>query len=122
MSAARRGGDRLVRTYVVTGGRSHASRNHFDHVTLVSLSGAAAHLGRAQLTPEHVRILEVLAGSAQSVAELAALLSLPLSVMRILLADLMDSGHISTGPRSTQSPETDRRTLLEDVLAGLRRL
>jgi hypothetical protein len=122
MSAARYGGDRLVRTYVVTGGRSHASRNHFDHITLVSLSEAAGHLGTARLTPEHVEILETLARGAQSVAELAALLRLPLSVVRILLADLMDSGHITTGRRITESPEHDRRTLLEDVLAGLRRL
>ena len=111
-----------MRTYVVTGGRSHASRNHFDHVTLVSLSGAAAHLGRAQLTPEPAEILETLARGAQSVAELAALLRLPVSVVRILLADLMDSGHIITGPRITDAPDHDRRTLLEDVLAGLRRL
>lgn len=122
MSAARHGGDRLVRTYVVTGGRSRASRNHFDHVTLVSLSDTAAQLGRAQLAPEHTEILQALARGAQSVAELAALLRLPVSVVRILLADLMDSGHISTGPRITKTPETDRRTLLEDVLAGLRRL
>ncbi|MFJ1561699.1 DUF742 domain-containing protein [Streptomyces mirabilis] len=91
MSQARRGGDRLVRTYVVTSGRSRASRNHFNHITL---SDSAAHLSRAQLNPEHTAILEKLAHSAQLVAELSALLHLPVSVLCILLADLMESGHI----------------------------
>ncbi len=121
MSQARQGGDRLVRTYVVTSGRSRASRNHFDHITLVTLTDSAAHLGRAQLNPEHVAILEQLAHSAQSVAELGAFLRLPVSVLRILLADLMASGHITTRQRITDVATCDRK-LLEDVLAGLRKI
>lgn len=121
MSQARRGGDPLVRTYVITSGRSRASRNHFDHITLITLSESAAHLSRAQLNPEHAAILQKLAQSAQSVAELGAFLSLPVSVLRILLADLMASGHITTRQRITDAADTTR-TLLEDVLAGLRKL
>ncbi|MEW2467949.1 DUF742 domain-containing protein [Streptomyces sp. NPDC046994] len=121
MSPAGRGGDRLVRTYVVTGGRSHASRNHFDLITLIALSDVAAHLSRGHLNPEQTAILSVLAHSAQSVAEISAYLGQPVSVVRILLADLMESGHITTRQRITDAAHIDR-SLLEAVLAGLQRL
>ena len=115
------GGDRLVRAYVVTGGRSSAARNHFDHITLISLSTSSPYLDRTLLTPEHRRALDLLSVSAYSVAELGALLDLPLSVLRILLADLMESGHITTQRQITQTAGLDIK-LLEDVLAGLQRL
>jgi hypothetical protein len=46
-----------------------------------------------------------------------------LSVIRILLADLMDSGHITTGRSILDATDNvpDRETM-EAVLAGLRRL
>ncbi|WP_073227116.1 DUF742 domain-containing protein [Streptomyces sp. NBRC 110465] len=122
MSGARQAGDdRLVRTYVVTGGRSVPSRNTFDHITLISLSASAGHLSRAHLNPEHLSILRVLAGGAQAVAELGALLRLPVSVTRVLLADLMELGHITTQRRMTDTTTLDR-ALLEEVLAGLRKI
>ncbi|MDX2531553.1 DUF742 domain-containing protein [Streptomyces scabiei] len=115
------GGDPLVRTYVVTGGRTTASRNHFDAVLLVALSPSSAQLSRAQLNPEQHAILGLLAYSAESVAELSALLHLPMSVVRILLADLMETGHITTGGRIYDAATPDRK-LLEAVLEGLERL
>ena len=121
-SRARSGGrDRLVRSYVLTGGRSAPSRNHFDPITLVSLSDSAAHLSRSYLAPEPRAVLDLLRASAQSVAELGAHLDLPLSVLRILLADLMESGHITTHRPITQASSLDTQ-LLVDVLAGLLRL
>ncbi|MEU6214380.1 MULTISPECIES: DUF742 domain-containing protein [unclassified Streptomyces] len=122
MNPARQtGDDRLVRTYVVTGGRSAPSRNTFDHITLVSLSASAGRVSRAHCNPEHLSILRALNGGAQSVAELAAILRLPVSVTRVLLADLMESGHITTERRMTETTDLNR-ALLEDVLAGLRRI
>ncbi|MEU7028881.1 DUF742 domain-containing protein [Streptomyces sp. NPDC046275] len=122
MSGARQAGDdRLVRTYVVTGGRSVPSRNTFDHITLISLSASAGHLSRAHLNPEQLAILRALAGGAQAVAELGALLHLPVSVTRVLLADLMELGHITTQRRMTDTTTLDR-ALLEEVLAGLRKI
>lgn len=115
------GDDRLVRPYVVTRGRSGPSRNHFDHTTLISLSDAARHLSRSQLDLEHVALLDALVPSAQSVAELSAFLHQPLSVVRILLADLMEAGYITTQRHIPHTAIPDRK-LLEDVLAGLRNL
>jgi hypothetical protein len=121
MSPTGHGDDRLVRTYVVTGGRSQPSRNHFDHITLITLTTSSAHLNRAAFNPEQLTILNALSHSSQSVVELGALLRLPVSVMRILLADLMEAGHISTRQRITEAAVPNRH-LLEDVLAGLQRL
>ncbi|MGW7541953.1 DUF742 domain-containing protein [Streptomyces sp. NPDC054770] len=117
------GEDPLVRTYVVTDGRSHATRNHFDVITLITLSSADAHLGRAHLNHEQNAILDALAHSARSVAELGALLRLPVSVVRILLSDLMETGHIGTRQRITDAPApAEHRSLLEAVLHGLQQL
>jgi len=120
----RRGRDSgLVRPYVVTGGRSAPSRNHFDQVTLV-IAGPP-ELPRTHLGPEHRRVLELCEPGALSVAEISGHLGLPLSVLRILLADLMESGHITTRAGRVEDPPLAQRldrTLLEAVLAGLRAL
>jgi hypothetical protein len=115
--------DRLVRAYVVTGGRSSPSRNHFDAITLIRLTPSVGYLSRADLNLEHNTMLDVLAHGPQSVAELGAAARQPLCVVRILLADLMESGHITTGGRITDTPDdVPDRTTLEAVLAGLHRL
>ncbi|WP_326681584.1 DUF742 domain-containing protein [Streptomyces sp. NBC_01237] len=113
----REGGDHLVRAYVITGGRARPSRNHFDLITLVVL---AARLNRSGINPEACRILDLLAREAQSVAELSAALDLPVSVLRVLLADLMEAGHITTNGRILDSRAD--RSLLEAVRAGLQKL
>ncbi|MEV1042342.1 DUF742 domain-containing protein [Streptomyces sp. NPDC050204] len=120
MSPQGRAGARLVRAYVITDGRAYAARNHFDVITLISLS--ASRLNRGSLNPEQRQILDLLtARGALSVAEIGALLSLPVSVVRILLADLMEAGHITPRRRITDTVAPDR-SLLEAVLAGLERL
>jgi hypothetical protein len=124
MTARRRGGDRLVATYVVTGGRSSPTRNTLDQITLISLSSSAPYLSRSDLNEEQNKILGHLARGAQSVIELGAFLHLPLAVIRVLLCDLIESGHITaSGRRITDAPaEGPDRTTLEAVLEGLRRL
>lgn len=108
----------LVRPYVVTGGRSSASRNHFDLATLVI---SHSDLSRTGLTPEQRRVVELCLPGALSAAEISGHLGLPLGVLRILLADLMDSGHITT---RAPIPAAQRpgKILLEEVLRGLRAL
>ena len=59
----------------------------------------------------------------RSVAEIAALMSVPLGVARVLISDLIDTGHVFV--RSTLSEHatrSQRHELLERVLSGLRRL
>ncbi|GAA2722088.1 DUF742 domain-containing protein [Actinocorallia aurantiaca] len=106
----------LVRLHVVTGGRAHPSRNVFDLVTLVVAVPTATTVG---ISPEQRRVLELCRGGALSVAEVSGHLQLPVTVTKVLLSDLVDSGHLvvrSPAP-SSQRPSAD---LLQEVLDGLR--
>jgi Protein of unknown function (DUF742) len=108
-------GRALVRPHVVTGGRARPTRNIFDLVTLVM----AARSEVAGLSPEKWRVMELCRGGALSVAEVAGHLDLPLSVTKVLLSDLVDSGHIVTRVGGADGGDSPTR-LLEEVLDGLR--
>ncbi|QKG22034.1 DUF742 domain-containing protein [Actinomadura verrucosospora] len=122
----------LVRPHVVTGGRAHPSRNVFDLVTLVISAGdLPRHSGGTTpqaprqpllstgLSPEKLRIVELCRGGALSVAEIAGHLALPVGVTKVLLSDLVDSGHLTTrAPAPAARPS--RTKLLQEVLDGLR--
>ncbi|MFI7012154.1 DUF742 domain-containing protein [Streptomyces sp. NPDC050145] len=123
-----RGSDRKaarVRPYSLTGGRTR-----FGHVLLVETFVAALEapderleIGKGTLAgvmPEMRAIVE-LCRRMRTVAEIAALLKMPLGVVRVLLSDLADQGKIrvyGTG----HGPGQPDRALLERVLSGLRRL
>jgi hypothetical protein len=73
-----------------------------------------------RVMPEMRAIVE-LCRRMRTVAEIAALLRMPLGVVRVLLSDLADQGKIrvyGTG----HGPGQPDRALLERVLSGLRRL
>ena len=107
------------RLYTVTGGRSRAQENPFDLVTLI--------VSESEPTPgmqsEYVKILRQCRHPC-AVVEIAADLVLPVSVVKILLCDLLDLGHITARhPRSAfekaRLPSTET---LKQVLVGLRKL
>ncbi|MGW0336497.1 DUF742 domain-containing protein [Streptomyces sp. NPDC003011] len=106
------------RLYTVTGGRSEAD-DTFDLVTLI-VSECEPTAG---MQSEHVRILEM-CQHPTALVEISAELKLPITVVRILLADLHAMGKVSARhPRAAESvaalPET---ALLQEVLHGLRNL
>lgn len=105
----------LVRPHVVTGGRAHPTRNIFDLVTLVIASRTQV----SGLSPEKRRVMELCQGGALSVAEVAAHLVLPVSVTKVLLSDLVDSGHIVTRASAVEADQPSDH-LLREVLDGLR--
>ncbi|MCX4669915.1 DUF742 domain-containing protein [Streptomyces sp. NBC_01381] len=124
-----RGGARKpsrVRPYSLTGGRTR-----FGHVLLVETFVAALEApeerrelpqgnATARVMPELRAIVEI-CRRMRTVAEIAALLKMPLGVVRVLLSDLADQGKIrvyGTG----HGPGQPDRALLERVLSGLRRL
>ncbi|MFF7278698.1 DUF742 domain-containing protein [Streptomyces griseorubiginosus] len=128
-----RGGDRKparVRPYSLTGGRTR-----FGHVLLVetfvaSTAALEAPEERKELTngslksvmPELRAIVE-LCRRMRTVAEIAALLKMPLGVVRVLLSDLADQGKIRVyGTGTAHGTGRPDRALLERVLSGLRRL
>jgi hypothetical protein len=67
-------------------------------------------------TAEHARIVE-LCTKPHSVAELAAGLRVPFGVARVLVADLLSSGLLATGPSIPQQA-TDV-PFLERLIAGV---
>ncbi|MEU6082587.1 DUF742 domain-containing protein [Streptomyces sp. NPDC047108] len=105
----------------MTGGRSAPSRRHVDLITLVMSRRDAATTG---LTPEERRVVDLCLRGALSVAEISSHLGLPPSVLRIVLDDLLDSGHVTSRTRipSTGDRPIRNRELLEAVLSGLRAL
>ncbi|MBX9394146.1 DUF742 domain-containing protein [Streptomyces sp. TRM72054] len=126
-----RGGDRKparVRPYSLTGGRTR-----FGHVLLVETFVAAldAPEERKELTNGHLkttvmpelRAIVELCRRMRTVAEIAALLRMPLGVVRVLLSDLADQGRIRVyGTGTGHGTGRPDRALLERVLSGLRRL
>lgn len=109
----------LVRLYAMTGGRARPHRGVLDIITLVVATTAAEH--DLTLTPEQAGILDLCRGRQVSVAEIAARADLPLSVVRVLLADLLDAGHVSV-ERPTPPRELPGEDLLQEVINGLRAL
>ncbi|MEU8996507.1 DUF742 domain-containing protein [Streptomyces caniferus] len=110
----------LVRPYAMTGGRTRP-RYQLAIEALVSTTADPAKM-QGQL-PEHQRICH-LCREIKSVAEISALLSIPLGVARILVADLAEAGLVAIhqpGGDETAGGQPDV-TLLERVLSGLRKL
>ena len=110
----------LVRPYAMTGGRTRP-RYQLAIEALVSTTADPSKL-QGQL-PEHQRICR-LCIEIKSVAEVSALLSIPLGVARILVADLAEAGLVAIhqpGGDEAAGGQPDV-TLLERVLSGLRKL
>lgn len=111
----------LVRPYAMTGGRTRP-RYQLAIEALVHTSAEPTRL-QGQL-PEHQRICR-LCYEIKSVAEISALLTIPLGVARILVADLAEAGLVAIhqpGGGDTNADGQPDVTLLERVLSGLRKL
>lgn len=107
------------RLYTVTGGRAGADTRALDPVALVVAECDPA----PGMQSEHAAILRLCAYPT-AVVELSAELGLPVSVVRILLLDLLDTGRVTarhpaapTRQEAGHDPET-----LKQVLLALQRL
>ncbi|MEV1078242.1 DUF742 domain-containing protein [Streptomyces sp. NPDC050211] len=111
---------RLVRLFALTGGRTRPSRGDFTLITTVTaVDPPPARAPRPQ--PEQARILRR-CGKPIAVAELAAHLDLPVSVVVIMLCDLLEAGLITAHPPHPVSPRSPDLDLLKKVRNGLGRL
>lgn len=108
-----------VRPYTWTGGRTSPVFD-LEVETLVSTSEHGRDVA-ALISVEH-RVVADLCHDPRSVAEVAALLSLPLGVARVLLGDMADIGLIVVHRKANTSGDTPEIALMERVLSGLRRL
>ncbi|WP_237754975.1 DUF742 domain-containing protein [Nocardia nova] len=109
----------LVRPFAVTRGRAGRNLHQLDILTLVVAVRSDSDL--AGLAPEYIEIVRMTRGRPLSIAELAAHLDLLLAAVKVLVSDLIQSGHViyrSPTPASN-SPHPE---LLQAVLDGIRRL
>ncbi|WP_051342090.1 DUF742 domain-containing protein [Pseudonocardia spinosispora] len=108
-----------VRPYAWTRGRTRSGMD-LQIETLVSTSSR----GRdelAMLPFEHRSVAE-LCERAQSVAEVAALLAVPLGVAKVLLGDMAGLGLVVVHQSGGSNGDVPDLALMERVLSGLRRL
>lgn len=111
---------RHLRPYAITGGRTRHSRHTFTLITLV-VSRSAHDVDRDRLEPESAQILELCRNRAVAVAEIAAQLDLPVSVVKILCGDLLNASLIlvQSPPGQEDQPSVE---LIERVMDGIRQL
>jgi hypothetical protein len=109
--------DRPVRSYVVTGGRAAPSRGTIRPETLVVTALPSRPLPVSASRTE--RALLGVCRRLLSLAEAAAYLELPVSVVVVVASDLVDSGHLSV--RAPVSAPVSIE-VLEELLNGLRKL
>jgi predicted transcriptional regulator len=110
----------LVRPYTLTAGRtsSHVDLSLETPISTVIFAPAP----RWPANDVRANILE-LATHSLSVAEIAARLSLPLGVTRVLIGDLVTEGYLRTHVTlATAANVEDRRKLIGRTLRGLRAL
>lgn len=118
-----RGADRRparVRPYSLTGGRTRFTQVLHVETFVAALDAKVSEPRKPDRMPEMPAIVEV-CRRMRTIAEIAALLKLPLGVVRVLVSDLADQGRIRVYGTGHGSGRPDR-ALLERVLSGLRRL
>lgn len=106
--------DRLVRPFLLTGGRTRVEG--VDVPLEAKLSSTEA--GRAAIdrrSPEESRLL-IACGQPMALVEVAATLDLPLGVVRVLAGDLLREGYLEQGEVATGTEVP----LLERLLEGLK--
>ncbi len=113
-----------MRPYAVTGGRVRSATSNLPLETLIEvLPGAVNSSG---LTPEKRSILQHAAHNYVSIAEVSALLRMPLGVVRILISDLADEGYLKVHTSTPVNVHTGHGqnpamslSVLESVLNGI---
>ncbi|MDX6371337.1 MAG: hypothetical protein QOD98_325 [Nocardioidaceae bacterium] len=108
---------RVVRPYTLTGGRTAPKVELPFEATLRREFGGSEEPTDANLA----RILELC--DKRSVAEVSAHVHMPIGVVRVLLGDLIEQGHVRVQATLTaDSSQDERRELIERTLRGLRTL
>ncbi|GHH15383.1 MULTISPECIES: DUF742 domain-containing protein [Streptomyces] len=113
----------VVRPYAMTRGRTTSEGQHRLDLIAVVVTELDADDPETDptLSPEHVDIVGLCRDEPQSVAELAAELDLPIGVVRVLIGDLVHTGHVHV-TRPVPPAELPDESILRDVINGLRAL
>ena len=107
-----------ARPYTLTGGRTRAQIELPIEITVETLGG------EIDWAPGDVRTVIIeLCRDRPSIAEISSYAALPIGVIRVLVGDLVESGHLRVHATLTdRSTVADRRRLIERTLDGLRAL
>lgn len=115
-----------VRPYTITRGRTRFGRVLLVETLVSALNRPADPADRS--LPELAAICDLTRGQMRSIAEISALLQIPLGVVKVLVSDLAEQGRVrvhgddSAQPLDTEAALSGKRDLLERVLGGLRKL
>jgi hypothetical protein len=109
-----------ARPYTLTGGRTRAPIELPIEVTVETLVSS----DELDWAPDDVHTVIVrLCRDRPSIAEISSYAALPIGVTRVLVGDLVESGHLRVHATLTdRSTISDRRRLIERTLDGLRAL
>lgn len=108
----------LVRPYTMTGGRT---RPRYELAVEALVSTTFPGRDFSSFLPELRAICE-LCREVRSVAEISALMRMPLGVVRVLISDLANDGVVHVHQTPGQEGGQPDLALLERVLSGLHRL
>ena len=109
--------DDAVRPYFLTGGRTRASVDlQFETIVAATARGTSA---ARRLGFELAEIL-ALAESPLSIAEISAMLKIPLTVVLVLVGDLVTAGHLTMS--QTNLAPADDIALIKRLIHGVRSL
>jgi len=112
-------GAAAVRPYTWTRGRT---KSGFDLAVETLLSTSQRGREQVAMLPIEHRAVAHLCEQTRSVAEVAALLTIPLGVARVLLGDMAGLGLVVVHQSVTGAGNPPDLALMERVLSGLRRL
>lgn len=114
-------GGRIVRPYTMTGGRTEIGERAIALEALV-VATAEGVRNRHRYRWESAEII-TLSRKETAVIELAALLDVPIGVVKVLTGDLLDQGAVSiTDPPATDTEGEGYTDLLNKVLDGIKSL
>jgi len=112
-------GASAVRPYAWTRGRTKSGLDLAIEALVSTSQRAKDQMGLLQL--EHRAVAE-LCEQTRSVAEVAALLSIPLGVARVVVGDMVGLNLVTVHQTASSTGDEPDLALMERVLSGLRRL
>jgi hypothetical protein len=108
-----------VRSYMITKGRTHTDGVRLEFETILSVTALGERRGPS-MNFEQGKVMALCLESQQSVAEVAALLNLPIGVAKVVCADLVGEGLLE--PHAASSDVASDVSLLTRLIQGVRAL
>jgi hypothetical protein len=108
----------LVRPFLATAGRTRSSVGSLRYETLVQ----ATDVSGADLRFEAARLFS-LCSTAMAIAEIAARLHIPIGSAKVIVGDLIDSGHLAAHETiDTTAYDSSGIDLMSRIIEGVRNL